>query len=379
MKCPGCEIDLPEIAGACFSCGAIIPAREPAPTLRAPEPVGDVPPSRAGPAAYMADAGTPSGYGVAPSTVAPTPGADVGRVLPSNRERFAPSVGAPGAAASDSIDSPAAEAIELTVGSMYLSAFRAVGRSLGVLVVGGIVAFVADIAVSWSVGRALGLLGQGDQSPTGTFANAATFLLVGAPLSVGWQYLCLRAIRHASPAVADVFAPYRGRLFDTAMASVVQGILVALAAVPLFVGFAAVVLLGVIPASAQTIPDVEAAVVALPVGTQLGLAVGTLVALIPPLVVAARLSFMPYVVIDERQGPLVAASESWSRTRGVSRTVIGVVLSGAMLALVGILAFVVGALVGMLLFSLAHAATFETVTTRAARNRIARRSIDVYG
>jgi hypothetical protein len=163
------------------------------------------------------------------------------------------------------------------------------------------------------------------------------------------------------------------------MTSLVQGLLIALASVPLMVAFAAIVIMGVVPADLQTLPDLQAALRALPTSTQVGLLSGLLLGLIPPLVVAARLSLVPYIVIDEREGPLAAAAESWARTRGVAGTIIGVMISGVVLSILGVFAFVVGAGVGLMVYSLAHAAVFETVTARMARNRIAQRTVDAYG
>lgn len=374
VKCSGCETDLPAIAGACWKCGEVIVRPEVKSEERGLEPQGSVP--TAGLSAYAASASDRD-------TRDPSAAVDVGRVLPSNRERFGPtdhpSPAPPSTRGSSAQPVHDLDPGALTVGAMYLRAFRAIGRGFLVLVAGGLLAFAADVAVTWTVSRVLSFLGQADQSAAGTFANGLTYFLVGAPLSVGWQYLCLRAVRGDSTSVADVFASYRGRLFDTAMASLVQGLLVALASVPLMVAFAAVVIMGVVPANVQSLPDLETAILTLPTTVQLGLIAGLLAGVVPPLVVAARLSLVPYLVIDEREGPLVAAAESWSRTRGSAGTIIGVMVSGIVLSVLGVFAFVVGAGVGLMVYSLAHAAVFETVTTRAARARIAQRTVDVYG
>jgi hypothetical protein len=374
VKCSRCGTELPAIAGACWSCGEVV--ARPEVKVGAPVADGDSTPAVAGPSAYTSAS---SGDDVTSSAA----NADVGRVLPSNRDKFGPSdrpdSQLPGMRALAPRPSDDLDPGTMTVGTMYLRAFRAIGRGFVVLVAGGLLAFAADVAVTWTVSRVLTYLGQADQSAAGTLANGLTYFLVGAPLSVGWQYLCLRAVRGEATSVADVFVPYRGRLFDTAMASLVQGLLIALASVPLMVAFAAVVLLGVVPATVQTLPEFEGAIMALPTGVQLGLIAGMLAGLLPPLVVAARLSLVPYLVIDEREGPLVAAAESWTRTRGAARMIIGVMLSGVLLSILGVFAFVVGAGVGLMIYSLAHAAVFETVTTRAARARIAQRTVDVYG
>lgn len=376
MKCSRCETDLPAIAGACWKCGEVVAPVGVKHEVRSGNAPPDSSPSVAGPSAYTA-----ATSGIEPRDAQTVP--EVGRVLPSNRDRFASTerpakqsaLGQlPPSRLQDDVDPT-----EITVGSMYLRAFRAIGRGFVVLFAGGLLAFAADVAVTWTVARVLTYLGQADPSAVSTLANGVTYFLVGAPLSVGWQYLCLRAVRGDTPSVGDVFASYRGRLFDTSMASFVQGLLVALATVPLMIAFGAVVIVGVIPANVQTLPEIRSALVSLPIGVQLGLAAGLLAGIVPPLMVAARLSLVPYLVIDEREGPLAAAAESWARTRGMSGTIIGVMISGIVLSILGVFAFVVGAGIGLMVYSLAHAAVFETVTARAARARIAQRTVDVYG
>ena len=382
VKCSRCGTDLPAIAGACWKCGEVVARTEDKTETRSAIALTDSSPSVAGPSAYAV---APNGSDVRPVQTTP----EVGRVLPSNKDRFSPThrSASPTSAGASTSPAPAVaahhaddhDATPITVGSMYLRAFRAIGRGFFVLVAGGLLAFAADVAVTWTVARVLTYFGQTDPSAASTLANGVTYFLVGAPLSVGWQYLCLRAVRGDATTIGDVFASYRGRLFDTAMASFVQGLLVALASVPLMIAFAAVVIVGVIPANVQTLLEIEGALLALPTGVQFGLVAGALAGLVPPLVVAARLSLVPYLVIDEREGPLVAASESWARTRGASGTIIGVMLTGIVLSILGVFAFVVGAGVGLMVYSLAHAAIFESVTMRAARARIAQRTVDVYG
>lgn len=371
MKCSRCGTDLLAIAGACWSCGEVVARPEVEDVTREAVELAPVSPSTAGPSAYAA-AIPGSDRDVSDSSPA------AGRMLASNRERFATPAIARSIVEPGSRQPDAHETIHLTVGAMYGRAFKALSGAIGVLLLGGILAFGAEVAVTWSVWLGLTIAGMASESPGATLANAVVHLLIGAPLSVGWQYLCLRAVRRDGPTIGDVFAAYRGRLFDTAMASLVQMVLIVLSAVPLMIGFAAVVISGIVPPSVQHVQEFEAAFAALPAATKAALGIGAILGLMPPLVVGARLSLMPYLILDEGQGPLVAAAESWARSRGVAVTIIGVIASGAILMAVGLFAFIVGAVVGMLFCSLAHAAVFEVVTTRSAQARIAGRRVDAY-
>ena len=110
--------------------------------------------------------------------------------------------------------------------------------------------------VGWVVGLALQAIGETQAvSPIATVCNLATQALVVTPLSNGWQYVCLRVVRGQGAAVGDLFEPYRGRLFVTAMSSLVQALLVALSSLPVGIAFVVVVMTGVVPLGRDRFPD----------------------------------------------------------------------------------------------------------------------------
>ncbi len=377
VKCAGCGTELPRIAGACWSCGLVVP--------RAPEEPGAAPDRRGGATvpASVTSTGLSSWRGapvaaedpVTPPVVAPP--ASPERVLPSNKDRFAYAAASGSRTASNFLGTNLGEVvIDATVAGAYRRAFRTFGGSFGVLLVAGTVAVMIGSVVGWLVGLALQAIGETQAvSPIATVCNLATQALVVTPLSNGWQYVCLRVVRGQGAAVRDLFEPYRGRLFVTAMSSLVQALLVALSSLPVGIAFVVVVMTGVVPLGGTRFAEGD--VMAFLAGSGplklTGLLIGLIAVLIPPFIVSVRLSLMSYLVIDEGRGPLEAAAVSWSRSRGSVRLLAGVTIAGGLLIASGMIIFVIGVVPALVVFFLAHAAAFAAVTTRQEAGEASRR------
>lgn len=312
---------------------------------------------------------------VTPPVVAPP--ASPERVLPSNKDRFAYAAASGSRTASNFVGTNLGEVvIDATVAGAYRRAFRTFGGSFGVLLVAGTVAVMIGSVVGWLVGLALQAIGETQAvSPIATVCNLATQALVVTPLSNGWQYVCLRVVRGQGAAVRDLFEPYRGRLFVTAMSSLVQALLVALSSLPVGIAFVVVVMTGVVPLGGTRFAEGD--VMAFLAGSGplklTGLLIGLIAVLIPPFIVSVRLSLMSYLVIDEGRGPLEAAAVSWSRSRGSVRLLAGVTIAGGLLIASGMIVFVIGVVPALVVFFLAHAAAFAAVTTRQEAGEASRR------
>ncbi|MSQ43710.1 MAG: DUF975 family protein [Chloroflexi bacterium] len=299
------------------------------------------------------------------------------RVIPSNKDRFA-STAASGPRAASTFGGTHLDevVIDATVAGAYRRAFRTFGGSFGVLLVAGTLAVIIGSVVGWVVGLALQAIGETQAvSPIATVCNLATQALVVTPLSNGWQYVCLRVVRGQAAAVGDLFEPYRGRLFVTAMSSLVQALLVALSSLPVAIAFVVVVMTGVVPLGGTRLAEGDVIPFLARIGAPklIGLLVGLIAVLIPPFIVSVRLSLMSYLVIDEGRGPLEAAAVSWSRSRGSVRLLAGVTIAGGLLIASGMIVFVIGMVPALVVFFLAHAAAFAAVTTRQAAEQASRR------
>jgi hypothetical protein len=83
---------------------------------------------------------------------------------------------------------------------------------------------------------------------------------------------------------------------------------------------------------------------------------------VPGLVIATRLSFVGFLVIDEGLDAVAAVTESWRRTSGYAATLFGVFLLGIPLALLGLLMLGAGIVPAIAWTHLAFATVFDEVT-----------------
>jgi hypothetical protein len=89
---------------------------------------------------------------------------------------------------------------------------------------------------------------------------------------------------------------------------------------------------------------------------------GLLCLVVPGLWIAARLSFVGFLVMGERLGAIEAVSESWRRTQGLAGRIWLFWLCVLPIALAGLLAFGVGIVPAMMWVHLAFAAFFVGVS-----------------
>ncbi|MBI3971862.1 MAG: hypothetical protein HY332_11285 [Chloroflexi bacterium] len=151
-------------------------------------------------------------------------------------------------------------------------------------------------------------------------ANVYVWLVL-VPLTYGWSYAILRVARGEPPRVADAFAVF-GRAY---------------------------------------LPSLGAFVLVLA-----QIAAGMLL-IVPGIRAQARLAFVPFLVVDEGLGAKAAIRESWRRSAGHGRTILGVSLLGAPLLLAGLLLGLVGMVPTLLWTMLALASLYAAITTRLAR------------
>ena len=200
-----------------------------------------------------------------------------------------------------------------TVTGSYGHAWRQLKRHFWKLLLVTVLAPVPFHIVDWALSSAGGAW---------DLVSLAFSVLVMTPLSYGGLYACLRAARGERPRVGDLFAPF-GRAY---VSSVIAGVL---AGVLLIIGFALLI--------------------------------------VPGVIAAVRLSFVPFLVVDERLGPVAALRESWRRTAGYGWTILGAGLLAIPIVLLGVLLLVVGAIPAGMWAWLAYASLFAAVTARSRR------------
>ena len=177
----------------------------------------------------------------------------------------------------------------------------------------GVVVFYVPTGILGALGKSFGLFG---------LLAFVYELLVGIPLVYGAAYAVLHAARGQTPEVGDLFVPFERCYGASIGAALLTAVLTGLASI-LF--------------------------------------------LIPGIIVGIRLTFVPFLVVDEGYAPMAAVRESWRRTRGFSWTIFGMELLGILVSLVGVIIFVVGIIPAAMWIYLSFAALFVAVTaTRGA-------------
>ncbi|HZR81189.1 MAG TPA: hypothetical protein VFD92_08835 [Candidatus Binatia bacterium] len=159
----------------------------------------------------------------------------------------------------------------------------------------------------------------------GGLVGLAYEVLVLGPVTFGGMWAFLRAARGETPDVADLFAAFRIDYWQAVLASVLLHAIIA---------------------------------------------IGFVLLVVPGVIAAVRLSWVPYIVIDERVDAITAVRESWERTRGHGWTIFGIWLLAIPIVLVGIALLVVGIVPALMWVQLASACYYAAIATRerAARD-----------
>ncbi len=156
---------------------------------------------------------------------------------------------------------------------------------------------------------------------TAYFISMVYSVLILYPLGYGVAYAALRAARGERPWVPDLFAP-----FENYWAAVFAYILVVLLTI-----------------------------------------VGIFLFIIPGVIIACKLAFVPYLIVDRRMSCLDAISESWKLTTGHAWQVFGLNLLGVCIGLLGLLCLVVGIIPAIFWVSCAMASLYHAVVTSKSK------------
>lgn len=89
--------------------------------------------------------------------------------------------------------------------------------------------------------------------------------------------------------------------------------------------------------------------------------VGFILLIVPGIVFACRLAFVPYLVMDRRLEPVAAVQASWNMTRGYALSIFGLFLLAIPIGFAGLLAFGVGLFFALLWVGLAIASMYHAV------------------
>jgi len=89
--------------------------------------------------------------------------------------------------------------------------------------------------------------------------------------------------------------------------------------------------------------------------------IGILALIIPGIIVACRLAFVPCLVMDKQLDAIAAVEESWRMTRGYAWTIFGMGIVSFFIAIAGLLCLFVGIIPAIMWISAAFATLYQTV------------------
>jgi uncharacterized membrane protein len=89
--------------------------------------------------------------------------------------------------------------------------------------------------------------------------------------------------------------------------------------------------------------------------------IGFVFLIIPGIIIACRLVFVPYIVMDKRLEPLAALEKSWDMTRGYGWTIFGMAMLAILVFIAGLLCFLVGAFISGMWISASFASLYHAI------------------
>jgi hypothetical protein len=151
-----------------------------------------------------------------------------------------------------------------------------------------------------------------------TLFNIAYGLIVMAPLSYGTNWIFLKAVRNEPFKTYDIFMAYQN-IWNIVIANILVGVIVG---------------------------------------------IGFVLLIVPGIIFACRLAFVPFIVMDEKLEPIEAIKKSWEMTRGYSWTIFGMAIASFFIAIAGIICLVVGIFPAIIWIESAFAALYWAVATK---------------
>jgi len=205
---------------------------------------------------------------------------------------------------------------EIGVGAVYGHGWRQLRKHFGILLGVTIVMFL--------LGALPGVTQETGTKSYGLLAAAYQVLFIG-PVTYGGYYVFLTAARDEAPSFADLFAGFRN-YGNVVLASFV---------VSLIIG------------------------------------IGVLFLVVPGIIFACKLVFVPYLVMDRKLRAFDAMNESWRITDGYAWTVFFAIVAAIPIVIAGVILLGVGVILSVIWIGLAFSALYLAVSERNADQAVA--------
>lgn len=97
-------------------------------------------------------------------------------------------------------------------------------------------------------------------------------------------------------------------------------------------------------------------------------AIGVVMLIIPGIIIACRLAFVPYLVMDQNLEAIKAVEKSWQMTKGYGWTIFGMAILSFFIAIAGLIAFGVGIIISIMWIHAAFATLYQAVNNNDDSN-----------
>ena len=88
---------------------------------------------------------------------------------------------------------------------------------------------------------------------------------------------------------------------------------------------------------------------------------GIVFLIIPGIIFACRLAFVPYLVMDKELDPVRAVEESWRLTKGYGWTIFGLGLMAIPILIAGVICLIIGILPALILINASFASLYQSI------------------
>jgi hypothetical protein len=92
--------------------------------------------------------------------------------------------------------------------------------------------------------------------------------------------------------------------------------------------------------------------------------IGIVLLIVPGIIFACRLAFVPFIVMDQKLEAIEAIKKSWEMTEGYSWTIFGMAIMSFFIAIAGVICFIVGIFPAIIWIESAFAALYWGVATK---------------
>jgi uncharacterized membrane protein len=205
------------------------------------------------------------------------------------------------------------------VGSSYKNGWNRLWKNFGILLVIGIIYFVISSIpslIQWiSVGFDPGMYMYGNMFSGPYWISMALTILVITPISLGVFYAYYKAASGEEPEFPDMFRGFRNYL-NAVLAPIVVSVIVG---------------------------------------------IGFLLLIIPGIIFACKLVFVPLLVVDQKLNVIDAIMESWQMTDGHAFDVFLIGLLGIPIVIAGLICFGVGVIISYMWIYMATASLYHAI------------------